>query len=197
MDKQELLKLYDLDLEELVSYSEKITRENNHCDVECDTNPSGDYFHDETEYDYYTCKKQCDNSDGSKQKIYGNICKNSCENENSQNIYEDDNNQCIKSCQYSINGNIFYSGDSDNYICQNQCSNLIENNKCIDSTGTSYKINEQIVNSCPKTSIFFNNETAMIRSDAKKFQISFNKIHIAHGKKFFIFEILIYSFNFI
>jgi len=28
MDKQELLKLYDLDLEELVSYSEKITREN-------------------------------------------------------------------------------------------------------------------------------------------------------------------------
>ena len=149
----------DACVSECSNTNKKITRENNHCDVECDTNPSGDYFHDETQNDYYTCKKQCDNSDGSKQKMYGNVCKNSCQNENSQNIYEDANNQCIKSCQYSINGNIYYIGDSNNCICQNQCLNyLIENNKCINPSETSYKLNNQIVKSCPKSSIFFNNE---------------------------------------
>ena len=130
-------------------------RSNHHCDIKCDSNPLGDYFHNN---DNYICKSNCE--DVGLTKKYGNICKEKCDFSDSQKQYED-SLFCLKGCEYTFDNKIYYI--EDNYECKESLLDyIIENNKglskCENNDNSKYYSNNQCVNNCPKGEKFLDGQ---------------------------------------
>ena len=136
---------------ECINTNKPYTRENNHCDISCDSDPSGDYFYDESDK---KCKKQCDNN--GKTKKNGNLCKSICndpDDVSNQNKFEDEKDFCVKECSSSVTGYIY--NNKNEFECINECQNgktFIYNNECLDSCveGNEYSYNNYCIQKCPK-----------------------------------------------
>ena len=137
------------------STSKPFTRENNHCDVSCDSDISGDYYYNDEDK---ICKRHCDTNE----KTNGKFCVPSCQSiENPElNKYEDENKNCLDSCSDSITGYIY--NEERSFDCINECpsTKFIDNNLCLAScpeteNSNIYKYNNLCVPNCPKDKRYF------------------------------------------
>ena len=144
------------------STNKPFTREDNHCDISCDNDPSGDYYYNE---ENKICKKNCNN-----EKTIGNLCKSSCDESTDEinlNKYEDEKGICIKQCSFSVTGYIYNS--ENEYTCINQCpsESFLDNNICYNSCSTveKYSYSNYCVPNCPKDKRYYVNSEKICLGD--------------------------------
>ena len=127
-------------------------------DGKCVENCEPTDFYDENDL---ICKIKCP----SEKKIDGQICRESCYNEELDiKKYEDENGYCVDSCNISNTGFIY--NKEDEYKCLNNCSNLyIDDNICKTSCGNKYIYENICLPKCPNIKRFFKQDDRICLTD--------------------------------
>ena len=160
-------------VENCQSTGKNFKRINNHCDTECDSNPSGDYFY---LLDSYNCIEQSSCED---KKIDGRICRESCSDNNQ--YYEE--NKCLSDCYYAqkiyhLKDQFLCKDDNNNYILekntlQSQCNendNFYNDGRCVEECpkGRNYYISSKICqNDCENNNQYYKEVTELSKKMLK------------------------------
>ena len=89
-------------------------------------------------------------------KIDGQECRDTCNVDDAENKYENENGICVKNCSESKTGYIYHK--KDEYQCINTCSNLyLEGNECVQncSDTNSYMYGKLCYPRCPMDKRYF------------------------------------------
>ena len=115
-------------------------------------------FYDENDF---ICRINCPNG----KKIDGQICRESCYNDN-ENLrkYENENGYCVDNCSTSNSSYIYHK--ENEYKCINNCSGLyIDNNVCRNSCDNNFIYEKNCVSECPPLKRFYKEDDKICLSD--------------------------------